>query len=75
VVNFVHSVAANNGTNGIQANGANALVRISQSSILDNTTGIGLLAGGTVSSTNPATTWNSGNATPGAPNGAVDNLE
>jgi hypothetical protein len=73
-INLSHSVTANNGTNGIQANGAGALVTIAYTSILDNTTGIGLV-GGTVTSFSPGTNTNAGNATPGAPNGAAIPLQ
>lgn len=73
-INLSHSVTANNGTNGIQANGAGAAVTIAYMSILDNTTGIGVI-GGTVTSFSPGTNANAGNATPGAPNGTAIPLQ
>jgi hypothetical protein len=74
-MNLSHSVTTNNGTNGIQANGAGALVTIAYMSILDNATGIGLVNGGTVTSFSPGTNANAGNAAPGAPNGAAVPLQ
>ena len=69
-IDLTHTVTSNNGTNGIQSNGANALVHMVYTSIFDNTTGISLVAGGAVTSFSPATNANAGNGTPGAPNGA-----
>jgi len=74
-IDLTHSVTANNGTNGIQSNGTNAIVRIAYTSILDNTSGISLANGGTVLSSSPATNANVGNGTPGAPNGSAASLE
>ena len=74
-IDLTHSVTAYNGTNGIQSNGANAIVRIAYTSILDNTSGISLVSGGTVFSSSPATNENAGNGTPGAPNGSAVSLE
>jgi hypothetical protein len=74
-INLMHSTTANNGTNGIQSNGNGAIVRIAYTSIIDNTTGISLVGGGTVTSFSPATNTNAGNGTPGAPNGAPINLQ
>jgi hypothetical protein len=70
-LNVSHSVTANNGTAGVLANGAAALVRIAYVSIFDNTTGINIL-GGAVSSFSPATNAIAGNGTDGSPNvGAI----
>jgi hypothetical protein len=74
-IDVTHSVTANNGTNGIATNGANALIRIANTSIFDNTTGINTGAGGTIISSSPATSANSGNGTPGGPNGAAIPLQ
>jgi hypothetical protein len=70
-IHLSNSVTANNGTNGIATNGANAAITIVNTSIFDNTTGINTAGGGTVSSFTPATNANAGNGTAGAPNGSA----
>lgn len=71
-INVTDSVATNNGI-GVSTNGAGATIRLNRDVITDNGTGIN--AGGTVISTSPATNFNAGNTTPGAPNGTPVTLQ
>ena len=64
-IDLDHSVSSNNGTNGLQSNGANAIVRLTNSSLINNTTaGISSVSSGQVISTNPATNFNTGAGSP-----------
>lgn len=74
-INISHSISANNGTNGVQANGASALIRILDTQLVDNATGIGLANGGAVASYSQATNANVGNTNPSSPNGSVNALQ
>ena len=74
-INLIDSVAAANKANGIATSGAGATVRLVRTAITDNLTGINTASGGTVSGSNPASTLNAGNGTPGAPNGAAGALQ
>jgi hypothetical protein len=74
-IDLVESVAANNGTNGVQANGAGATIRLAGASLVDNATGISLVSSGVVSGTTPGSTLNAGNGTNGAPNGTATALQ
>ena len=70
-INLVRSVASNTTTNGVATSGALATIRLYYSAVIDNGTGINTTGGGTVATTVPATNLNTGNTTPGAPNGTV----
>jgi hypothetical protein len=74
-INISNSTASHNGTNGIATSGGNAIVRIANTTVTDNATGINTGAGGTVTSYTPATNVNGGNGTPGAPNGLSISLQ
>jgi hypothetical protein len=73
-INLVNSLSANTGQNGIATSGAAAIIRILDSAIFDNSTGINTAGGGTVATTTPATNLNAGNVINGAPNGS-NNLQ
>jgi hypothetical protein len=70
-INLINSVAANTGLNGVATSGALATIRLVNTALIDNGTGINTAAGGTVVTTSPASNVNAGNATPGAPNGTT----
>jgi hypothetical protein len=74
VINVTNSVTANNGTNGIETSGTNALIQMAYVSIFNNTTGINTSTG-MVTSFTPGTNANAGNTTAGAPNGAAIPLQ
>jgi hypothetical protein len=74
-INLVDSVAAGNKANGIATSGAGATIRLVRMAITDNLIGINTAAGGTVIGSNPASTLNAGNGTPGVPNGALGVLQ
>jgi Right handed beta helix region len=74
-INLVRSVASNTVTNGVATSGTLATITMSYSAVTDNGTGINTLGGGTVKGTSPGTNTNSGNGTPGAPNGAALTLQ
>ena len=74
-INLVDSVAANNKVNGVVTSGAGATIRLVRTAITDNGQGINTAAGGTVNGSNPASTFNAGNTTAGAPNGAAAILQ
>jgi hypothetical protein len=66
-INLVRSIASNTLANGIATSGPLATIRLFNSAITDNGTGINTSGGGTVIGTSPDTNLNFGNATPGAP--------
>jgi hypothetical protein len=70
-IDISQSVIANNPNSGLATSGANAVIRIVNSVLFDNGTGINTSLGGTVTSFSPATNANAGNGTAGAPNGTV----
>jgi hypothetical protein len=70
-LNVINSVSANEGLGGVATSGAAATIRIANTALIDNSTGIDTTQGGTVTTTVPATNLNAGNATAGAPNGTA----
>ena len=69
-INLIRSLSVNTGLNGVSVVGTLATIRLADTAILDNNTGI-LISGGTVASFTPATNQNAGNTTPGAPNASI----
>jgi hypothetical protein len=74
-VNITDSMVSNNGINGIVTSGALATIHVANIGIFDNGTGVNTALGGTITGTSPGTNANSGNTTPGAPNGPALTLQ
>jgi parallel beta helix pectate lyase-like protein len=68
-INLENSVASNNGTNGISSTGAASIIRLSNSTITGNATGLSPSAGGQILSY--GSNRISGNAVNGVPTGQV----
>ena len=68
-LNVIDSVSTNEGAAGVATSGAAATIRIANTALIDNSTGIDTTQGGAVTTTIPATNLNAGNVTAGAPNG------
>ena len=68
-LNVIDSVSANEGAAGVATSGAAVTIRIANTALIDNSTGIDTTQGGAVTTTVPATNLNAGNVTAGAPNG------
>ncbi len=69
-ITLVRSLAVNTGNNGAATAGAGATLRMVDTAILDNGSGMGN-GGGTIAGTTPGTNLNAGNAVPGAPNASI----
>ncbi len=68
-IDIADSIISNNPNSGVATAGTNAVVRLFNTAIFENGTGINTSQGGSVVSFTPATNALAGNGTAGAPNG------